>query len=704
MMSILKRMIVLAAAMFLIACGGGGSAGSSLYGNGGGAGGGTGAGGPSIALALSSTTVTGANPATVTATVKDGTGAGVAGQVVEFRTVGGLGRFSSTSALTDPNGNASVSLQPATTATTGADQVVATTTVNATNVTATAGFQLTATQVTIASFTSDVTTLAAYGQANLTVILGGTAAGTPVNVALSSGCVTAVKATLTPLNVSTTTGSASFTYRDAGCGAINTADTLQASITGTAVTASLSLPLTSPTVSSITFASAVPTAIYLKGSGLNETSQVTFQVRDAAGNGLANQAVTLSLVTAAGGVTLDGGTVPVSKVSDSLGNVLVRINSGTVPTSVRVRATLIASNISTVSSSLAVAVGLPSQLNFSLSQLTRNIEGYDRDGTTNSYTIIASDRSGNPVPDGTSINFVTEGGQIGAIQFTQTGGTGLSSATTNFASSQPRPTDGRITVLAYSLGEKSFLDANGDNVYETGESLQDLGDVYLSRSFTQIYDPNLDQYISLTIPGVPSGTSACVAPASPVLTLDKSIPSVPNTCTGLAGQAYVRRAVETVFSTSTARPLWASKPTIQYVTTGSTCPKVTLQDLDPADPSGNSLASSDYYRFGVAGLYGLGPLGSVSFYASDANPVRLNPMAAGTQISVNASAGITVSVAGGTPVPNTSYASFATINYQFITASSGTMTVTFTSPSLLATSFTIPIDSNAVGAPLIPCP
>ncbi len=656
--------------------------------------------------------MTGANPATVTATVRDGTGAGVAGQVVTFSTVGGLGRFSSPSALTDANGNASVSLQPATNATTGADQVVATTTINTTMVTATTGFQLTATQVTIASFTSDVVTLAAYGQANLTVTLGGAVAGTPVNVALSSGCVTAGKASLTPLNVSTTTGAATFTYRDtAGCGASNTADTLQASITGTAVTASLALPLTSPTVSSITFASAVPTAIYLKGSGLNETSLVTFQVRDTAGTGLANQAVTLSLVTAAGGVTLDGGTVPVSKVSDSLGNVLVRINSGTVPTSVRVRATLNASNISTVSSSLAVAVGLPSQLNFSMSQLTRNIEGYDIDGTTNSYTIIASDRSGNPVPDGTSINFVTESGQIEGIRFTQTAGTGLSSATSNFVSAQPRPTDGRVTVLAYSLGEKSFLDANGDNVFGSGDSLQDLGDVYLSRSFTQNYDPLLDQYISLTIPGVPSGTAACVTPTAPVLKLDKTIPSVPNTCTGLAGQAYVRRAVETVFSTSAARPLWASKPTIQYVPTGSTCPKVNLQDLDPADPSGNTLIGSDYYHFGVAGLYGLGAEGTLSFYASDANPVRLNPMAAGTDISVSASSnppgGITVNVAGGAPVSNTSNATFATINYVFVSASSGTMTVTFTSPiSHLKTSFNFHIDSGlpAPGSNLILCP
>ena len=73
---------------------------------------------------------------------------------------------------------------------------------------------------------------------------------------------------------------------------------------------------------------------------------------------------------------------------------LVILNSGTIPTPVRVKATLAGSSISTVSSSLSIAVGLPSQLNFSLSQGTKNIEGYNIDGTPNTYQIIASDRSG----------------------------------------------------------------------------------------------------------------------------------------------------------------------------------------------------------------------------------------------------------------------------------------------------------------------
>jgi hypothetical protein len=120
----------------------------------------------------------------------------------------------------------------------------------------------------------------------------------------------------------------------------------------------------------------------------------------------------MRLLTLTGGVLMEGGTADVVRASDALGRVTVRVNSGTLPTPVRVSATIVGSAITTVSSNLSVAVGLPSQINFSLSQGIRNIEGYNIDGTPNTYQIIAADRSGNPIPEGTSINFVAEGGQV----------------------------------------------------------------------------------------------------------------------------------------------------------------------------------------------------------------------------------------------------------------------------------------------------
>jgi hypothetical protein len=703
----IKRIAAVLLGLSLAACGGGGgSAGAPPFGSGGGGGGGGGTTPqPTVTVSLSTSTVTGATPAVVTARVRDEFGSNVAGQVVQFSTAGGLGKFSANSALTDASGIAAVNLEPATQSTTGADEVVVSTTLNGQSVSGRAGFQLSATQVTIASFVSDATTLSAYGQANLTVALAGFTAGTPVGISVISACVNKGKASLTPTSATTSTGAATFTYRDNGCGATDLADTLQASVTGTTTTASLQIGLTSPTVSSITFTGATPQVIYLRGTGLNETSQVVFQVRDAAGNGLANQSVTLEMVALSGDVTLDGGSVPVTKLSDSQGNVSVRINAGTIPTSVRVKATLQGPSgpVSTVSSALAVAVGLPSQLNFSLSQQTKNIEGMNIDGTPNTYQIIASDRLGNPVPDGTAMNFITEGGQVEAIQFTQTVA-GIARATANFVSSEPRPVDGRVTVLTYALGEESFLDANGNNTFDASEDYQDLGNVFLDRNFDGTYNTALDQLIPLNI----SGSAICHTPSATsasLLNLDKTIPSIPNTCVAGWGRAHVRRATETVFSTSAARPLWPTKRSDQF--TGSVCATTPLLKVSSDDPIADIQDASKvdtYYRVAGSSLYNLGGVGVISFYVSDANGYRLNPMAAGTTISATATDGLSVTVAGGSPVPSTTEATFASVSYKFDTAVAGTITLSFRSPSGLTTDVPIFVDTRAPGGGLVPCP
>jgi hypothetical protein len=718
MTTMIKRILATLAMLSLAACGGGGgSSGGAPFGPGGP----TDPGGPvtttySVTVSLSSQTVTAAQPATVTARVASNTGVAVANQVVSFATGAGLGSFSAATALTDSNGNATVILSPATSTSVGADAVIASTTINGTTVTGQIGFQLTATNVTISAFTADIGTaaLSAYGQTQLTVTLAGTTAATPVNVAVSSACVTQGRATLTPASVSTSTGTATFTYRDGGCGAFNTTDGLQASVTGTSATAARSITLTAPTVASIAFVSAVPPEIYLRGSGFVENSNVTFQVRDTNGLGVPNQTVTLDATTLAGGLQLDGGNVPVTKVTDSNGNVLVRINAGTVPTPVRVRATLGTTGIATVSSNLAVAVGLPSQQNFSMAQRTFNIEGLTVDGSTNTYTVIASDRLGNPVPDGTAINFISEGGQVQAIR-TTTLVNGLSSATANFQTSTPKPVDGRVTVLAYALGEESFLDTNGDNVYTAGEDFQDLGDVFLDRLLNGSFNQAFDQFISLSI----TGTDPCRNATSSLLNLGVDAPSrsssntgAPlNTCVAGWGRAYVRKAVQTVFSGSGAKigsinspgfPQWRSAP-------GATC-RSTPGLIAPIRPTSPVYAANDtpdritFYELGPGVvLESMGKTGGFSFKVADNNDVALNPVAAGSTISATATPGLSVSVSG-TPVANQLAPSDATVTFGFDdTTSSGTITITIRSPSGVATLIQQPIFQFAA-AGSGPCP
>jgi hypothetical protein len=682
-MRMIKILLACAPALVLAACGSSGCdagasplTGSAACGSSSATGGTTTATAPTITLAMSSSTVTIASPATVAATVRNSAGV-VSGAVVTFSSVAGSGAFtpSTGTALTNANGIAVVSLSPVSPNSNGADEVFASVSVNGQTVTASRGYQLAASNVTVTSFSTDVDggSLGPYGQANVTASVAG-AAGSPVSMTVTSACVSKGKATISPTSATTTTGTANFTYKDNGCGATQITDDLQLAITGSPATATRTIALTSPAATSIGFVSASPATIYLKGSGLAESSEVKFVVKDTAGNALPNQSVTMELTTLTGGITIQGASVPVTRLSDSFGQVSVLVNSGTVPTPVRVRATV--GSYSTLSSNLTIGVGLPSQINFSFAQATINIEGFNYIDTPNTYTVIASDRSGNPVPDGTTINFTTEGGQIQSSRFIALVN-GIARADAAFVSALPHPTDGRVTVIAYALGEESFKDQNGNNVYDSGEPFQDLGNIYRDRNFDGIFQVADDEYVSLDL----SGSGACVVSSDPILSLDPTIPTIGSTCDGLWGRAYVRRAAETVLSTSSSDPVWP--PGSPYAATANST--VTLRNSP-------STSTASYARVAGSAITGAGVSGGFTILVRDSNSVRLNPVAAGSSIGAVATKGLTVAVTGGSPVPSTADATLAGISYEFdATTTSGTITISVSSPKGLTTGIPIRI-------------
>lgn len=578
-----------------------------------------------------------------------------------------------------------------------------------TSLQASRGFDVRATNATIDSFNAAVSPLSAYGQTPLTIQVTGASVTTPVNMTITSSCVALGKASLSPSTLAATAAVNTIQYRDEGCGALQPQDQLLVVVNGTATSRALALPIDAPRESSMAFVGATPEVIFLKGSGFTESSVVTFQVRDAAGNPLPGRTVEMRLLTGAGGVTMEGRAVesinppssnPFTQESNAQGLVSARVNSGTVPTPVRIHANIQGTTIATVSSNLSVAAGLPSQLNFSLSQGTRNIEGYNIDGTPNTYQIIAADRSGNATPVGTSINFVAEGGQVEAIKQLQLV-SGISRAVANFVSAEPRPVDGRVTITAYTLGEESFLDLNGDNVYSAGEPFQDLGNIFKDRNLDGRFVAASDEFLPLDI----NNTSACAVPASDLLRLNASIPSMSivnghssDTCDSRwsgAGQVYVRRAIETVLSTSAARPLWVSTSGL-VDSTGGSCNKITMQvGRNPGDEGVfTRVTGGETWYAGSGG-------NSLNFIVGDANPgdaslqlkPRLNPMAAGTSVSASATPGLTVTVAG-TPVPSTTEASSAAVVVSFENANSGTVFVSFTSPSGVRTTFPINVTTD----------
>lgn len=700
-MNWIKALLTVCLGLFLAACGGGGSdAGTSLFGTGSGTSSTTttttATTAPVVSLALSSTTVTSAAPVTVTATVVNSSGSALANQVVTFKTTLGYGTLSAATALTNSSGQAVVTLTPAASTTVGADTLTASVTVNGLTGTASTGFQLTSTNVTIASFTSDIGTsaLSAYGQTTLTVTVSGAATGSSVNISLTSACVTAGKVTLSPASATTTTGTATFIYKDTGgCGSILASDTVQASVTGASASKTLSIPLTSPAASSITFVTATPQQIYLSGSGYVTSSTVTFEVVDVDNNPLPGQSVSMIATTYTGGLTLDGVSTAITKTSDANGLVTVIVNSGTVPTPVRVTATLASLNVTTTSSNLSIAVGLPTETAFSLSEKTFNIEGYDIDGTSNTYTVIASDRMGNPVPAGTSVNFVSNSGQIAPVGLVALSAANLASTSVAFQTSAPRPDDGRITIVAYALGEESFIDATGSNVYVLGDDWQALGDIFVSADFSATFDASTDQRIPQTI----ASPAVCNDAATPALQISAYVPSVEvfdgaPRCNAAWGQAYVRRAIQTVLSTSGANAQWlgvgaggSSGPQID-----SGCAVMTVV--------GDTGANTTHFVLSSGGLYNLNGTtagGTLDVLVADANTVRLNPMAAGTTITVTGSSNMTASVIGGSPVPNSLVATSAAISYVFNTGTAGTLIFSFTSPSGLITSFPVSVSTSS---------
>jgi hypothetical protein len=351
--------------------------------------------------------------------------------------------------------------------------------------------------------------LAAGGSSGLRVDIVDTAHGNAlvtdsISVVFSSQCVSQNTASVSPNPVLTSTGSAAATYSALGC-AGDDVITATATIGGSTITASGTIRVQAAPPSAIQFSSATPNNIRIKGTGDPQTSVVKFTLTNSAGGPVPGQSVRFTLDTAAGGITL----APTTGTSNTSGVVQTTVSSGTVATSVRVTATIVDSSGNPVagippaqSDSLVISTGLADQDSFSISVGCFNIEGGDYDGTTTNVNILAADRFNNPVPDGTAISFRAEGGQVQPQCLTTGGGCSV-----NFASSNPRTSDHRVTILATAVGEESFTDANGNGRYNSGEAFVDLGEAFLDKNENSVRDSD-EEFIDFNNSGnfdAPSG-------------------------------------------------------------------------------------------------------------------------------------------------------------------------------------------------------
>ena len=568
MKKILGTMLV-SALLVLAGCGGSDDAGTgALVGTppgGGTTGGGTpGTGGtvgvPSVIVALTNSTgqsvtlVSSGSPVTARATVRNSSGVAVANTVVTFVIdTPGLGVLtpSTGTALTDSSGVATVTLASAGLSAAGAATLTASAQVGADAVEGSIGFAVGAASVTMSPLTFGVglTALSAYGTTSVavSVFTNGVLVTTPQTVSFTSSCASSGKAELTA-TVATVDGVATASYRDKGCAG---SDTITASVSGI-TSVSGSLTVIAPTAGSIQFDSVLPATglINLKGMGGKETALVTFKVVDSSGNPIGGKTVTFSLNTTIGGITL----TPATAISDPVtGNVVVSVQAGRIATPVRVSASTVAGSttLTTQSSKLTISTGIPDQQNMSLSASTINIEGLNYDGVTTVVTARLADHFNNPVLDDTAVYFTAEGGSI-ASTCTTVGG--VCSATLN--SQQLKPSNGRVTVLAYAIGEEGFTDsavANGmadglSEMFDANGNSTDMPEAFLDVNENGVRD-STEEFKDFNLDGAYSSADGLY---NGVLCDPSVAPGSTPTACNLQKSIHVRRSIPIIFSSSGA--------------------------------------------------------------------------------------------------------------------------------------------------------
>ncbi len=280
----------------------------------------------------------------------------------------------------------------------------------------------------------------------------------PVPVTFSSDFQRTGQADLTG-TATTVDGSATAVYTAQG-GAGEDTITASTVVGQKTLTATATLTVAGPEPAALEFVSATPNILALKGTGGSdrpEISWLTYRAVNAESDPLPGIAVDFALETVTGALinTFTGTT-------DDSGLVEVYVTSGENAASLRVRATISGTEISTLSEPVIVSTALPDQNNFSLLAADGGFDSTS--GYRYTITAHAFDHFNHPVPDDTVIAFSAEEGQIQNRCFTTDG---MCSVTWQHTS----PPVG-VTILATALGEESFVDVNEDGAFSGADARQ----------------------------------------------------------------------------------------------------------------------------------------------------------------------------------------------------------------------------------------
>lgn len=479
-MKIFKYFLFGLLAALLVACGGGGGAASNSGDNTSG-GGTTGASTLSLAVVDSSDVVVSSinfgGGQRIRATYKTSSGAAVVGKLVTFSATINSSAvvLSPLYKTTNSSGVAYIDVSPSTASTFGAARVSAT----ADSITSTVDFDISGSTVTLGDIVFGSVQLAASGNTSVQIKAtanGNAASGIPIAFTADCGSVTP--------NIPTTdgTGTATATFSALKADGNSCSGTTYVTATATGASKKSSVTVSAPTATAINFVSADPAQMYVTGSGATSQSILKFKVLTASGAPFSGANVTISLVENPGGVGLGtaGSTTSIPLTSDSTGMVAFTAFAGAKPGPVKILAALTSdAKVYAYSNNLTVQSGPPSQDRFSLAATTFNIEGRDWDGTTSGLTVRLADRQGNPVPAGTVVNFtIGAGAQVGSSCTVALDVDGIAGCKTTVSSQDPRSANGRVSVLAFTEGLKTFVDNDGSNSYTNIDTLTNMGDAY----------------------------------------------------------------------------------------------------------------------------------------------------------------------------------------------------------------------------------
>ena len=374
-------------------------------------------------------------------------------------------------------------------------------------------------------------------------------------VKFDSICVKDGRSSLDNKLVRTTSGIAKVYYTANGCTGSDTINAVLYAVennniddTSSLAVASGSIDIELPEVNSIEYQGMTSRQIALQGTSftaLPEVTEVSFAIKDIYNKPVSGKEVTFSLSNASVDATLSGdldGDGEVVATTNAEGLVTAYVNSGKTHGLVSVLAVTGKNSggvLRTQSFGISITTGIPVQPSFSLALDNFNPRGWNVIGEKVAATVQLADRFHNPVPDGTVVNFIADGGSIEPRCETKNG-----TCFVNWTSGNPRPgfskdnspgvlqksktqeehptndpaskfyfnTDGNgnskcgtddtapacdpyrlveidpswnggrsgvVTILAYVEGEVDFADTNGNGRFDEGEAFSSMAEAYL---------------------------------------------------------------------------------------------------------------------------------------------------------------------------------------------------------------------------------